>query len=289
MTRWPIGYHWAMRAYDRVRDYGGSFVWLNADTIGDPAYAADTEAFVASGLDFVLEIKFNSEARLKNLDGCWERDCRNVRGLLRARGLLSRCLAIQLDDEFYSNFAGGAGHWSRDRWPSVPRAARLRWHDLLPTIGEHVERRIVELRQAFGSDMPAAGVGMAETGGVIPPRTNGLDWWGINGYLGTGRPRPADVHRLYRDVVRLTPLPIMPVLGVYDDDTSMPVPPLSTLAAAYLPVLEQHAPRIWAVGLFCLHHPSQYQPQAHVRGRGLLELPGAYRDGVRWLTQAYGR
>lgn len=289
MTRWPLGLHWAQRAYDHVRPLGASFVWINADTIGDPAYADDIAAFVASGLGFVLEIKFTSEARLKNTGGVWERDCRNVRGLLRAHGLLGRCLAVQLDDEFYSNLSHGAGKWDAAAWPSIPRDGRKRWHSLLPEVGEHVERRIKELRQAFGSDMPAAGVGMAETGGVIPPRTAGLDWWGINGYLGRGRPRPEDVHRLYRDVRRHTHLPLMPVLGVYEDATSIPVPPLPTLAAAYLPVLEQHAPRIWAVGLFCLHHPSQYQPAAHVRGRGLLELPDAYRDGVRWLTQAYGR
>ena len=284
--RWPFGLHWAQRAYDQVRPLGASFVWVNADTIGDPAYADDIAAFVASGLDFVLEIKFTSEARLKNLDGCWERDCRNVRGLLRARGLTSRMIGVQLDDEFYSNFALGAGKWDRAAWPSVPRAARVNWMDLLPEVGEHVERRIADLRQAFGGDLPAAGIGMAETGGVIPPRTNGLDWWGINGYLGSRR--PADVHRLYRDVVRLTRLPIMPVLGTYADATT-PLAPLTAMAAAYLPVLDAHASRIWAVGLFCLHHPSVYQPQAHVRGRGLLELPDAYRDGVRWLTGAYGR
>jgi hypothetical protein len=271
-----------------VAPLGASFVWLNADTVGDPAYADDLAAFVASGLDFVLEIKFTTEARLTNADGVWVRDCRNVRGLLRAQGLLGRCLAVQLDDEFYARFATSAGTWSRAQWPSVPRAARLRWHDLLPTIGAHVERRIVDLRQAWGRDLPAAGIGMAEPGGIIPPRTDGLDWWGVNGYLGPTWPRPTDVHRLYRDVLRFTPLPIMPVLGVYEDTTSPPVPPLATLAATYLPVLETHADRIWSVGIFCLHHPSQWAPGAHVAGRGLLELPADYRRGVRWLADTYG-
>ena len=284
--RWPLGLHWAMRAYHEVRPLGCSYVWVNADTLGDPAYANDTRALVESGLDFVLEIKFNTEARLTNQGGCWERDCRNVRGLLRSLGLLSRMIGVQIDDEFYSNFAMGAGHWPRELWPSVPRAARLRWHDLLPEVGEHVERRITDLRQAFGSDLPAAGIGMAETGGVIPPRTRGLDWWGVNGYL--GRRRPADVHRLYRDVRRVTSLPLMPVLGTYQDATT-PLAPLATMAAAYLPVLEEHASCIWAVGLFCLHHPSQWPGAAHVQGRGLLELPEDYRRGVRWLADVYGR
>ncbi len=48
MTRWPFGLHWAARAYDQVRPLGCSYVWLNADTIGDPAYADDIAAFVAA-------------------------------------------------------------------------------------------------------------------------------------------------------------------------------------------------------------------------------------------------
>lgn len=286
MTRWPFGLHWAQRAYDQVRPLGASFVWLNADTIGDPAFADDIAAFAASGLDFILEIKFTSEARLRNLGGVWERDCVNVLGLLHERGLLARCLAVQLDDEFFSNFVMGAGHWNAQRWPSIPRGWRT-WHALLGTVGALVEARIADLRRIWGADLPAAGIGMAETGSIAPPSHRGLDWWGINGYLGHGRPRPEDIHALYRDVRRHTSLPLMPVLGLYEDTTSQPLAPLPTLAAAYLPVLEAHAPRIWAVGLFCLHHPSVYQPQAHVQGRGLLELPDAYRDGVRWLTATY--
>ena len=286
--RWPIGMHWAMRAYDQVRPLGCSFVWVNADTLGDPAYADETQALIDSDLDFVLEIKLTSEARLRDLGGAWSRDVANVLALLRELGLLARCLAVQIDDEFYSNFSAGAGHWRPSLWPSIPRP-RASWHHLLTEVGHHVEARCADVRRIWGADLPAAGIGMAETGGVIPPTQRHLDWWGINGYLGRGRTTPAAIHALYRDVRRHTTLPIMPVLGVYDDATSIPVPPLTTMAAAYLPVLEEHADRIWSVGLFCLHHPSQWQPASHVSGRGLLELPEGYRRGVRWLADAYGR
>ena len=60
--------------------------------------------------------------------------------------------------------------------------------------------------------------------------------------------------------------------------------PLAEMGAAYLPILEQHAASIWAVGVFCLHHPSTYAPDLHGRGRGVLELGEPYIGGVRWLT-----
>lgn len=289
--RWPIGAHWATYAYTPARALGFTFTWINADVVGDPVYADDLQAFIDSGLAFILELKFTSEARLVNRDGVWERDVRNIRDLLRARGLLARCLAPQLDDEFLSRFATSAGSWPRADWPSVPRGhGRKTWHRYLPEIAAHVAARIADVRRIWGADLPARGIGMAETGGIVPPPLP-LDWWGVNGYVGHGRPTPAAIHALYDQVAAHTTLPLMPVLGVYEDRTTIPLPSVPTLGAAYLPVLEAHAAQIWAVGVFCLHHPSRWPgaDPAHVQGRGLLDgLPAEHRAAVRWLTRTYG-
>jgi len=77
------------------------------------------------------------------------------------------------------------------------------------------------------------------------------------------------------------------------------VPPLGALQRAYQPVLShqdetpglwavQRTPRLWAVGLFLLRHPSQDYPPGpdnpHGNGRGVLDgLNPSYVDGVRTL------
>jgi len=67
-------------------------------------------------------------------------------------------------------------------------------------------------------------------------------------------------------------------------------PPLTldVLARCYLPLLDRHAAAICAVGIFALHHPSQYAPDLHPEGRGVLELGQPYAAGVRYLTEVYG-
>lgn len=150
-----------------------------------------------------------------------------------------------------------------------------------------VAARAHDIRRIFGRHV-GKGVGMAETGAVLAP-ADGLDWWGCDFYL-RSNPIMADVatvHRYY-GIAAGRGLPIMPVFEVGADHGREPAS-VTEMAAAYLPVLHTHPSRIWAVGLFSLHHPSQWDAAAHPEGRGILEIGPVYEMAVRFLTGTYGR
>lgn len=268
--RWPIGAHWCQHAYAAARDLGLSFTWLHADGLSDDARSIalhDAAGLLDSGLRYVLTFSLRHEGLKPH--GRFDRErwrayVRMAHGRLREAGALGRCLAVQLDDEYYS-------HLHRVGARIVP-ASRI------------VAECALDVRLIFGRDV-GAGVGMAETGGVLPP-TSGIDWWGLNVYLAHGYyTSPGEVAAIYDAAARLG-RPLMPILPVFADRGRPPLP-LDALARCYLPLLERHAAAIFAVGIFALHHPSQYQ-DGHDEGRGVLELGQPYAAGVRYLTEVHG-
>lgn len=281
-----IGAHWCNRAYPQAVDLGFDFCFLNPDTLGD---AEDARAFVASGLDFVLNF-FWTEDRLLNRDGAWVRDVEHAHAWLAERGLLGRCLAVQFDDEFYERVATNCGNPSVFRpaqWPILSTLAPRHGPSLLPLVADCHAERARQLADIFGADLPAGGFGCSATGAMELPTFRRQSWWGCDFYLGRPGWYNADiatVHRLYEGAAR-SGLTLMPIVGVFGEVGQDP-PPLADLAACYLPILDRYA--TWAAGVFLLHHPGTWEP-AHGEGRGLLELPAPYAAGVRWLTTAYGR
>lgn len=287
--RWPIGAHWCQRAWTQARALGLSFGWLNADGLSpDPRSReiADPDGWLASGLSCVLTFHLSTEARVRDTAGAWTGSVESARDTLRAQGALDRVLAVQLDDEWYTRLAVS----SRDPrlfppvdWPTLPLlspGAGLMYH-----AAPLVAARAHDIRRIFGRHI-GQGVGMAETGAYLIP-LDGLDWLGCDFYLRSNPvfPDAATIHRYYRLAARR--IRIMPVFEV-GADHGRPAPDLAELAAAYLPVLHAHPAQIWAVGLFSLHHPSQWDPAAHPPGRGVLELGAAHEAAVRFLTNAYG-
>lgn len=280
---WPIGAHWTAYAYREAQALGLSFCWLSADGLSDdPAsrQIADTDGYLATPMDYVLTLHLSTEDRLLDRGGCWVRYLSLTRERMEAYRILGRCLAVQLDDEWYSRLYAGA--LGGPAWPSAIGGGYQRVLQAAPLVAA----RARDVRRILGPHV-GQGVGMAETGALVPPSSE-LDWWGCNLYLRSNPVVPdiPTLHRLYRAAAGMG-VPIMPVIEVGCDSGR---PPLSVaeLGRAYLPVLEQHAARIWAVGLFSLHHPSQYAPEAHVPGHGILELGEPYTSAVRALTAAYG-
>lgn len=281
-----IGAHWSSRAYPQAVELGFDFCWLNPDTFGDPTHQDDLAAFIASGLEYVLTFSW-SEDRLLNRGEAWTIDVRHTYAWLGNRGLLRRCLAVQFDDEFYERVVTSCGNPSvfpPAQWPILSSLPATLGPTLLGTVAHFHGERARELAQIFGDDLPAAGFGCSATGAMELPTFPQQQWWGCNFYLGPGYlPDAASVHRLYAGAAR-TGLQLMPILGVFADGDREP-PSLMALADCYLPIAEQYG--AWAVGVFCLHHPSTYDP-AHGPGRGILQLPSHYAEGVRWLTAKYG-
>lgn len=267
MSRWPIGAHWCQHAYTEAQQLGLSYTWLAADGLtDDPRSVAlhDADGMLASGLRYVLTFALSSEDRLRNTRGAWTDHVAQVYDRLRQRGALDRCLAVQLGDEWYTH-----------RW--------RRGHDLHAD-SRHIAARAEDVRRIFGAAV-GAGVGMAETGAVRPP-TQGIDWWGLNVYLAHGYYDRGTVARIYAEAARLG-TPLMPILPLFADQPWRPMG-LGELGECYLPLLDQHAASIVAVGIFALHHPSVYAPDLHPPGRGVLELPPAYAAAVRVVTALYG-
>lgn len=287
--RWPIGAHWCQRAWREARGLGLSFAWLNADGLSDDPRSreiADTDGWLASDLSCVLTFHLSSEARLRDTAGLWTGYVEATRDRLQALGALDRVLAVQLDDEWYTRLATASTNprvFPPQDWPTLPLLSPGPW--LMYQAAPLVAARAETVRRIFGRHV-GAGVGMAETGAYLVP-LDGLDWLGCNFYLRSNPvfPDAPTIHRYYQMAARR--LPIMPVFEV-GADHGRPAPDLGELAATYLPVLHGHQARIWAVGLFSLHHPSQWDG-AHGEGRGVLELGASYTDAVRWLTSAYGR
>ncbi len=265
---WPIGAHYCRPAYTEARADGLTFTWLHADGLtDDPRSIAlhDAAGLLASGLRYILTFSLRHPGLLE--DGPrWCGYVETARDRLRDAGALDRCLAVQFDDEFYSHlYAGGED---------------------LAAAAVHVAARAADTRRILGPAV-GVGVGMAETGAVRPP-TAGVDWWGLNVYLAQGYyTDPREVARIYTEAARLG-RPLMPVLPLFADDDH-PATRLDALAPCYLPLLARHAAIIWAVGLFCWHHPSQDAPRDHRPGRGVLELGEPYRAAVRALTAIAGR
>lgn len=288
--RWPIGAHWCQRAWREARALGLSFGWLAADGLSDDPRSreiADTDGWSASDLSCVLTFHLSSEARLRDTGGAWTGYVEAARDTLRAQGALDRVLAVQLDDEWYTRLAAASTNpavFPPSAWPTLPLlspGAGLMYH-AAPLVAARAET----VRRVFGAHV-GQGVGMAETGAYLIP-LDGLDWLGCNFYLRSNPvfPDAATIHRYYRLAAQW--LPIMPVFEV-GADQHRPAPDLAELGAAYLPVLHAHPARIWAVGLFSLHHPSQWDAAAHPEGRGVLDLGQPYTDAVRAFTAAYGR
>jgi hypothetical protein len=272
-----IGFHFVSGAYREAVDLGATFTWINPDVIGGP----DWLEWEASGLDGVLQIYVNQD-RLFDTGGCWRRDVTNTVNALRQRGLLSRLLAIQLHDELHTRVTHQPNILTDDQWPAlvhVPPAHRLMLLNVL------LGARALELRAIFGADLPPHGVGIAEAGGVANVLFPGLDWLGLNVYLGPGYyPDAASMARVYDAAVK-GPHPLMPVIGCFADGASQP-PSLFDMGAAYGPIFSQHAAKFWAVAFFCLRHPSAYSAD-HLPGRGLLQLDPSYREAVRMFIRQY--
>lgn len=268
--RWPIGAHWCQRAWTEARDLGLSFGWLNAEGLGGDSRSrqiADTDGFLACPLDYILTFSLRADPRyLTNEGGAWTRYVSQTRDLMA--DLPATCLGAQMDDEYHSHLLATRGI------------------DAVREAGPLLAARAEDVRRILGPRV-GQGVGMAETGAVLPP-TEGIDWWGCNVYLGPGYYRdPRRVAAIYRDAARIN-RPLMPVLPLFVDGAASPVP-MDRLAACYLPLLTEHAARIWAIGLFALHHPSTWDRDAHPPSRGVLELGAAHEAAVRFLTGTYGR
>lgn len=267
---WPIGAHFCRPGYTEARAHGLAFTWLHADGFTDDPRSIevhDAAGLLGSGLHYILTFSLRHPGLLT--DGPrWCGYVEMARDRLQAAGALDRCLAVQFDDEFYSHLH--------------------RHGEDLAAAAVHVAARAADTRRILASAV-GAGVGMAETGGVRPP-TAGIDWWGLNVYLADGYySDPTEVARIYAEAARLG-RPLMPILPVFaDGDADAPVQPLDVLASCYLPLLARHAAVIWAIGLFCWHHPSQDAPRDHRPGRGVLELGEPYRSAVRALTAIAGR
>lgn len=286
-----LGAHWAQRAFSEAKALGFDFVWLNADTLDDPAYQQDIKDLTESGLSYVLTFGFTSEDRLLDHGGAFRHDVANCLRSLQYRGLIDRCLAIQLDDEFYARLYSSAGRWPAADWPLVSKLppeydaqGRPHWRSLVPIAAQVIGQRIADIKSIFGPLMPALGVGLAEPGGVDPPNAQGQAWWGCNFYLSPHyMPDIATVHRMY-GLAAAKGLRLMPVLGMFAEADEAPAS-LETLAACYLPVLERYRERIDMVGVFLLNHPGHYDARHGAPGQDLLTLGEPYTEGVRWLSR----
>lgn len=274
-THRPVGAHWVRGAYREAADLGLTFCWMRANTLGNPAFDADWGDFEESALDCVLEIDVN-EALVTDRGGCWRRDMENVYRELEQRGLIDRILAGQMADELHTRAANAGELLSAAAWPGLSRVPPQYRPGVL---NAWLEPRVAELRAIWGNAWPSAGLGIAEAGGVADVAFEGLDWVGLNVYLGPGYyPDAASMARVY-DQAAAGPYPLMPVLGIFDA-AGHPLPSLFDLGRAYGPILEAHAARCWALGIFCLHHPSVYDGR-HSAGRGLLQLDPLYREALR--------
>lgn len=267
---WAIGAHWCQQAWPEAHALGLSFGWLAAEGLGaDPRsrHLADTDGWLACPLDYILTLSLRADPRyLTDEGGAWTRYVSETRD--RMADLPATCLAAQMDDEYHSHLL------------------KTRGIDAVREAGPLLAARAEDVRRILGP-LVGQGVGMAETGAVLPP-TAGIDWWGLNVYLAHGYyTDPRKVAAIYRDAADLGK-PLMPILPLFAD-RGRPALSLETLAACYLPLLTEYASRIWALGVFCLHHPGQYNPGTHGEGRGVLELGPGHEAAVRFLTAAYGR
>lgn len=279
MVNRHVGFHWSARAYDEAVALGATFCWMNADTIGQPDHADDWRDWEASGLDAILKIEM-TEARLHDTAGVWQRDMTNLKNGLAERGLLTRVLALQIDDELHTRMAHQPSIMADDQWPGLVHLAPT---DRIRPLNVWLGQRARELRDLWGDDWPAAGLGIAEAGGVAEVTFPGLKWVGLNVYRNRGyygdQDEPAKAMAAVYDQAAAGPYPLMPVIGVFTDGLQSP-PSLWELGAAYGPILDAHAARCWALGIFCLHHPSVYDNR-HPPGRGLLEIDPIYRAAVK--------
>lgn len=265
--RVPIGGHHIRRAYGEARDLGLSFGWLGADGLtDDPRSIAihDPAGFARSGLAYILTFSIGHPGLLQ--DGPrWCGYVETARDRLASMGMLDRCLGVQLGDEFYSHL-----HKIREDLDAAAVHVRNRAEDVRRIMGRHV----------------GAGVGMAETGAVLPP-VDGIDWWGLNVYLAHGYyTSPEQVAHIYHEAARLG-RPIMPVLPLFADNGHPPVS-VEQLASCYLPLLIRYASSIFALGVFCIKHPSGWE-EGHLEGRGVVDLGEPYVGAVRFLTSTFGR
>lgn len=285
----PVGVHWATHAEEEARNLGFGWMFLSATDVIDPAKRAEIDAFARSGLECVLVTSWHTEGMLFNTNGEWESYIHAVYDGLKVRNLLSRVLALQFDDEFYSRIASNAGNphvFHPTSWPLLSHIRPTPY--LLPEAARLLNTRAREVQRIFGPDFPSQGIGLAEPGGVDPPNFPLQKWWGCNFYLGRPGwyiPDAAEVQALYEGAARkgLLLMPVLPIFG----DHGQPPPSVAELAACYLPILQTHDPRIWAVGVFCLNHPSSWAPSLHGEGRGILQLPPQYSEATRWLTRFY--
>jgi hypothetical protein len=272
-----VGFHFVSGAYREAVDLGATFTWINPDTIGSP----DWLEWEASGLDAVLQI-FVDQNRLFNTGNRWTIDVTNTLNYLRHRGLLHRLLSIQLHDELHTNAAHQPNKFLPSQWPAlvhVPPPHRIMFINVL------LGQRALELRGIFGADLPPHGVGIAEAGGVANVLFPGLDWIGLNVYIGQGYYTSSDAMLAVYDTAAAGPFSLMPVIGCFADGANQP-PSLPMMEVAYGPIFAKHAAKFWAVAFFCLRHPSAYSAD-HLPGRGLLQLDPSYREAVRMFIRQY--
>ena len=287
--------HWIEQAQQFARDLGIKGRWVSVDQLGQPGYAADAVTWCLDDYEarFILFIGL-TETRVYDVDGAWTTHMRNPIRWLRDVGIADRCTAIQFDDEFWSRLSGFGAPQHAATWPSLrgqsPAACWAERHRIAAALGERVE----DLRRIWReySDAPCPPIGVAESGGVVPPTIPTQEWWGLNIYVGSGYvPTPQAVQNIYAQAWAFTSLPIMPLVPTFTERGHRPAD-LATLGRTYAlpfvhggrsyPAILDH-PQTWAAGLFCVRHPSE-DDIAHGDGIGLTKLPSDYADGVRWLT-----
>lgn len=295
--RWPIGAHWADKAYPEAIDLGFSWCFVSAtDLINtSPDKVANIQEFIASGLDFVLATSWHTESMLLNSEGAWDQYLYWVRDAMWAHGLMRRCLAAIYDDEFLSRLWAKAGDhavFPPAIWPNVSRC-RPNDPGVIAEAAHILADRMRDMRRIFGADMPPGGIGLSETEAYDWPNVVGQDFWSLDLYRGRPGwyiPTTEKVHEYYAAAAEKG-LRLMPVIPVFSDGGHAAVS-VGDLAECYLPLLERHGSRIDWLAVFCLHHPSQYDARHEAnghKGRGILQLPYDRRDAVRWLTRTYGQ
>lgn len=275
--------HWIERAVPFALGLGLRGGWHNPDTDG----ATLLEACRAdAGFRFIFN-PFFIQVRLLDTGGTWQREMTHAVTWLVEQDLVDRCAAIQFDDEWWSALAGTRLVNDPGHWPALVGLSLAQRWALRHQAAQAFVARARQLRTIWRlTGRPCPPIGMAESGAVLPPEFEGQEWWGVNAYYLPGKdysPTAAGVQRLYDAVWAVTRLPVQPVVGIFQEPGTT-LPPLEALASCYWPIL-QH-PRVWSVGLFAVHHPTQYDPRHGPPAQGVRELPAGYADGVRALCAA---
>jgi len=293
--------HFVEKAQAVARDLGIRGRWIDVNQIGSPGYAAEAVDWCLSDYQarFILFIPW-SQNRLFDEPGdfvggsAWQHMQVPIRWL-RDMGIAHQCSHIQLDDEPWSRLSGWGDPRHAAAWPMFTGKAPSECWAARFQLAEQLTERIRDLRAIWSTvhGTPCPPIGIAESGGVVPPVVSTQDWWGLNIYVGSGYlPTPQAVQHIYAQAWAFTPLPIMPVLPTFTERGAAPAnfdtlmqtyaEPFTVHGRSYPAILEH--PQTWAAGVFCVRRPSQ-DDAAHGDGVGLTRLP-RHQWFVRALTSA---